>query len=636
MDSNFNTIFYNKSNSLESRQMKLNVKYDYVTGIKAIQTASKNFPDGSGVYQFLDYNNTILYVGKAKNLKKRITSYLNQHNQSNRIKLLINLTTKIKFIKTLTEVDSFILENNLIKQNKPKFNIRLIDDKSFPYINISTSADWPRIKKLRGKSNKNDVSFGPFSNVSAVENVIKQIERAFLLRSCTDNIFKSRKRPCILHEIKRCSAPCVGLISNNEYQKLVSNAISFLNGKDSKTKDKLICEMNSESKMQNYENAAKLRDRISALSKISNERYSDLNNKENFDVVFLKKRDDVISIHIFFFRSGKNLGSKDFLFENSFFDELGMIFSQFLYFFYSHNIPPKEIIVNKKPIDENVLISLISEKFGNKVSLKVPSKGKKLSILKMVEENVDASLEKKIEENLKKNSLLLSVKKKLGLRNILKKIEIYDNSHLHGTNPVGVMVVYENGKFIKNSYRKFNIECKNNSTTDDYFMMSQVMSRRFNISNKWKKQFPQLIIVDGGKGQLNVVNNILKEKKIHNIDVIGIAKGKDRNAGNEKIYTSNQIIKLEKNDQVLFFLQRLRDEAHRFAINTTKNKHQKSLKASIFDGINGIGKKTRLILLSHFGSIDNIKTAGINDLKKVPNIGTKTAKKIYREFNKNV
>lgn len=636
MDSNFGTTFYNKSNSLESRQMRFNATYDYGRGIKAIQTASKNFPDGSGIYQFLDHNNTILYVGKAKNLKKRIASYLNNHNQSNRIKLLINLTTKIKFIKTLTEVDSFILENNLIKENKPKFNIRLIDDKSFPYINISISAEWPRIKKLRGKSNKNDVSFGPFSNVSAVENVIKQIERAFLLRSCSDNIFKSRKRPCILHEIKRCSAPCVGLISRDDYKKLVSNTISFLNGKDTQTKEKLISAMNSQSKMQNYENAARLRDRISALSKISNERYSDLNNKENFDVVFLKKREDIISIHIFFFRSGKNLGSKDFLFENSFFDEMSMIFSQFLYFFYTKNNPPKEIIVNTKPIDEKVLISIISNKFGNKIVLKVPSKGKKLSILKMVEENVDASLEKKIAENSKKNSLLLSVQKKLGLKYLSKKIEIYDNSHLHGTNPIGVMVVYENGKFIKNSYRKFNIECKENNTKDDYFMMAQVISRRFKISDKWKEQFPQLIILDGGKGQLNVVKKILEEKKIFNIDVIGLAKGEKRNAGNEKVYISNKMIKLDKNDKVLFFLQRLRDEAHRFAINTTKSKHQKSLKASIFDGINGIGRKTRLILLSHFGSIDNIKTAGIDDLKKVPNIGTKIAKKIYREFNKNV
>ena len=533
--------------------MKVSIEYDFNKGINAIQTATKNFPDGSGVYQFLDRNNTILYVGKAKNLKKRIASYLNQHKQSNRMKLLINLTTKIKCIKTLTEVDSFILENNLIKENKPKFNIRLIDDKSFPYINISTSAEWPRIKKHRGKLNKSDISFGPFSNVSAVENVIKQIERAFLLRSCTDNIFKSRKRPCILYEIKRCSAPCVDLISKADYKKLVSNAISFLNGRDSKIKENLINAMKSESKMQNYENAARLRDRISALSKISNERYSDLNNRENFDVVFLKKRDDIISIHVFFFRSGKNLGSKDFLFENSFFDELSMIFSQFLYFFYSNNTPPKEIIVNKKPIDEKVLISLISNKFESKISLKIPSKGKKLSILKMVEENVDASLEKKIVENFKKDSLLLSLQKKLDLKNISKRIEIYDNSHLHGSNPVGVMVVYENGKFVKSSYRKFNIECKNNKTSDDFFMMSQVISRRFKISSKWKEQFPQLIIIDGGKGQLNVVNKVLNKKKIFDIDVIGLAKGKNRNAGREKIYTSNKMISLEENDQVLFF-----------------------------------------------------------------------------------
>ena len=340
--------------------MNTDTKYNYNAGLKAIKQASKSFPNGSGVYTFLDAGKKVLYVGKAKNLKKRITSYLNNKYQTNRIKLLINLTSNIKFIKTFTEVDSFILENNLIKQNKPRFNVRLIDDKSYPYINISTSMDWPRIRKFRGKRNQHDAYFGPFSSVSAVDNVIKQIEGAFLLRSCSENIFKSRKRPCILYQIKRCSAPCVNYISNDSYRELVKNAILFLNGKNPEAKSKLISEMKFESQNQNYEKAARLRDRIKAISKISNEKYSDLNNNENFDIICLKQKLNIISIHIFFFRGGKNLGNKDFLFENNLFDENKKILSQFLYFFYTKNIPPKEIILNTKPIDINILQELIS------------------------------------------------------------------------------------------------------------------------------------------------------------------------------------------------------------------------------------------------------------------------------------
>lgn len=615
--------------------MNRNIKYNFFEGIKALDIASKTFPSGSGIYKFLDSNQKILYVGKAKNLKKRITSYLNKSHQSNRIKLLINLTSNVEFIKTLTEIDSFILENNLIKQNKPRFNIKLIDDKSYPFISITNTDNWPRIKKYRGKLNKKDVSFGPFSSVNAVDSVIKQIEGAFLLRSCTDNIFKSRKRPCILYQIKRCSAPCVGLINKKNYRKLVDNAISFLSGKNSEVKNNLIEEMKTESKLEHYEKAAIIRDRISALSKISNEKYSDLNNKDDFDIIFLKKKSDLISIHIFFFRNGKNLGNKDYLFENNFFDKTEKVFSQFLYFFYNKNVPPKEIYLNTKPRDIHILKSLFTE-FKNKVSIKVPIKGKKKMLLKMVEENVDASLEKKTKDRLETKSILVSLKNKLKLKNIPNRIEIYDNSHLNGTNPVGVMVVYENGSFVKKGYRKFNILVPNDNSSDDYFMMNQVMERRFKISTDWKKKIPDLILIDGGKGQVNIVNKVLCKKKVFGIDLIGIAKGRNRNAGDEKIYYNNNLFELEKNNKVLFFLQRLRDEAHRFAVNSSKIKHNKSLRNSIFDNIVGIGRKTKLILLSYFGTIENIKTAGISDLKKVPNIGTKTAEKIYKEFNKNV
>ncbi|MEE2694888.1 MAG: excinuclease ABC subunit UvrC [Pseudomonadota bacterium] len=616
--------------------MRKELNYNYNQGLLKIKEAGKTFPKGSGIYQFLNLKNEILYVGKARDLKKRILSYSNNRYQTNRIKLLISLTNDIKFIKTPTDVDSFILENNLIKQYKPKFNIRLIDDKSYPYISISVSNDWPRITKYRGKLNKENISFGPFSSVNSVDNVIKQLERAFLLRSCSDNTFSSRKRPCILYQIKRCSAPCVGLISKRNYGDLVNNAISFLEGKNPKAKERLINQMKSESIKQNYEKAARLRDRIKALTKISNEKYSDLNNEENFDIIFFKNKHNVILIHIFFFRAGKNLGNKEFSYEDNLFDEDNKILSQFLYFFYTSNTPPKEIILNKKPIDIEILRTSISQGIKYNLSIRVPIRGKKKLLLRMVEENVDAALEKKNYDRKHVSSILKNLQKKLKLQNFPKKIEIYDNSHLSGTNPVGAMVVFENYSFSKMLYRKFNINSPNKRINDDYLMIEQVVRRRFNISTKWKENFPQLIIIDGGKGHLNKVTKVFREKKITNVDFISIAKGRKRNSGDETIYTPDKIIKFKKNEKELFFLQRLRDEAHRFAVKSTKKRHQKSFRNSIFDQIEGIGKKTRLILLSYFGSIDNIKTAGIDDLKKIPRIGIKTAEKIYKEFNKNV
>lgn len=616
--------------------MLKNTLYDFEKGKKIIKEAMSKFPSGSGVYKFLDVNNKPLYIGKAKNLKKRISSYINSSKQPYRIRSLICLTCNIGFIKTPTELDSFLLENNLIKELKPKFNIRLMDDKSYPYIMISKKSDWPRIRKFRGKQNKNDTFFGPFANVNAVDNVLKQLEKAFLIRSCSDAEFNNRKRPCILYQIKRCSAPCVGLISKKNYLDLVSNAIMFLKGKNSLLKNELIKKMRIESKKENYEMAASIRDRIKALTKISNENHSDLNNSENFDVICCIKKYEQFCIQIFFFRSGKNLGNKEFFYTENIIDDPKIILSQFLIFFYSKNTAPREILINHSLKEINVVSSIISKNTKYIVKIKKPDRGKKLSILNMVEDNIAASLKDHAISRQETSTILKNISNILGLNNFPFRIEIYDNSHLSGSNPVGAMVVFENNSFLKKSYRKFNIISDNERLNDDYFMLSQMLNRRFTLTTKWKNYLPNLIIIDGGKGHLNVAYKSLKEKKIENIDIISIAKGKNRNAGNETIYSKNHYHNFNTKDKELFFLQRLRDEAHRFAITSQKIRRSRSLNNSVFDCIKGVGKKMKSNLLSYFGSIENIKTASLQDLKKTPGIGEKIAIIIYKEFNKIV
>lgn len=616
--------------------MSKNIKFDYKFGVKLIKSTLNKLPNGSGVYKFINIYNEILYIGKAKNLKKRVSSYTNLSKQSNRIKLLISSLKKIDFIKTHTESDSLILENNLIKKFKPRFNIRLIDDKSYPYILISTSKEWPQIRKYRGKINKKNSFFGPFSSSNSVDNILKQIEAAFLLRNCSDRMFSLRKRPCIKYQIKRCSAPCVNFISKEKYGKLVKEAVDFLKGKNVDYKKNLIKEMEAESKLQNYEKAASLRDRIKALSKITNERYSDINSDEDFDIIFIKEKYEMIAIQVFSFRKGKNLGNKSFLFSDLIFDKTHEILEQFIMFFYSQNTVPKEIFVNEKLKNIDLFKNLLSKNTNFKVKIKLPLRGKKRELMKIVENNVDVVLNKRVSAKEKEKSILNEIKTILSLNKNPNRIEVYDNSHLNGTNPTGAMVTYEDLLFQKNSYRKFNIKTSKERVNDDYYMMRQVFERRFKFDKEWKKKIPDLIIIDGGRGHLNIVKKVLENFKINDLDIIAISKGVNRNNGDETIHTNEKSINFDKRSQNLFFLQRLRDEAHRFAVSSTKSRHEKSLKNSIFDKIEGLGKKTKSNLLSYFGSIDNIKTASIGDLKKVPNIGTKMAKKLYYEFNRNV
>ena len=614
--------------------MKLKTDYNYNRGLNLLKKASKSFPKGSGIYKFIDSSESIIYIGKAKNLRKRISSYSIDNKQTRRIKTLISLTDKLEFIKTPTEIDSLILENNLIKKVKPPFNIRLMDDKSFPFIMITKDQKWPRIRKYRGKQTTNNIFFGPFANVSIVDEILQQLEKAFLIRSCSDNIFNSRKRPCILHQIKRCSAPCVGLITSEEYSNLVNEAILFLKGKNPKLKNSLVKLMEDKSKKEDYEQAAIIRDRIKAISRINFEQYSDLNNSENFDIVFLYKKLGQIHVQLFFFRSGKNLGNKDFFLSEKLFEESETVLRQFLIFFYKRNTPPSEILINFNLKNTELIKKVISP--NKNLEIKKPKKGKKLELMKLVSDNIQAASKDK--QNIKDNEpkVLKSIYEKFKLKNFPFKIEVYDNSHLSGTDAIGAMIVYQNFEFSKNHYKKFNAKTKSDRIFDDYKMMAEMIERRFNFSEEWKKELPNLIIIDGGKGQLNTVKRILEEKKIFNIDLLSISKGKNRKSSEDKIHSTRQNINLNNNEKEFYFIQKLRDEAHRFAVSSHKAKRSKKMKSSSFDQISGVGKKTKYNLLNYFGTIENIQSASLADLKKVEGVGPETAKKIYREFNKIV
>ena len=613
------------------------MEFEIDTGIKSIKQSLVYCSRGAGIYQFLDQKKKILYIGKAKNIHNRVSSYLNFNSASRRIKKLISLIRHVKFIKTHTEVDALLLESNLVKKHKPIFNIRLIDDKSFPYINISKTEKWPKLRKTRKIYNKNDFNFGPFASAHSMEKVMVILEKGFLLRTCSDANFKNRERPCLKYEIKRCSAPCVGKIDKKDYNQLVEQSTKFLVGKNTVINDNLIKQMEKASKNQDYEKAALFRDRIQALRTITQEQYVSLKNKDNFDLIGIFKKIDLVCIQVFFFRSGKNLGNKEFFFDNEAGKKLNNILEEFIGVFYVSNQIPESIYISKNIDNLDLLEKALRKNKNSHVKIIRPKKGKKLELLNMVLENITHSLEKQMHKNLSNKLISGEISKKFLLSKPPKTIEVYDNSHLNGSQPIGAMIVYDNHKFIRERYRKFNIKSDKNLMQDDYFMMEQVIRRRFSFEdekNEWKFNLPDLIIIDGGKGHFNLVENILKEKNIKNIDLISIAKGVQRNAGNETIFLKNASVKLEKNDKVLYFLQRLRDEAHRFAINSQKYRRKLQIKNSIFDEIPGIGIKAKKNLLSHFGSISSIKKAGIKDLENTPGIGKIIAKKIYDEFNR--
>jgi excinuclease ABC subunit C len=548
---------------------------------------------------------------------------------------MISNTKNLEFISTQNEAEALLLEANLIKKNQPRYNILLKDDKSFPYIQLTKSHKFPQLTKFRGKQNKNDIFFGPFASSAAAGWAIKTLQKVFLLRVCDDSIFHNRKRPCILYQIKRCSAPCTNEISEQDYNKLVVDSISFLNGKSALIQKKLSKEMEVESKKFNYEKAATIRDRIKALTQIQTSQQINKNNFNNADLIVLFQKNNITCIEVFFYRSKQNWGNQAFFPKHDKDDDIDDIFYSFLIQFYENKIPPEEIILSKKIKDLALIKAALEKKYNKKINIKTAQNNNETLSIKFAIKNAQLALDKKLLENKNNDHFLSLINKEFDLGFNPTLIEVYDNSHIQGLNAVGSFVVFGKNGFIKRKYRKFNIAKTNINPGDDYGMLKEVLSRRFaKIKSNNDDEIPDLIIIDGGKGHYNVARKILDELGYFNLNMIAIAKSERRNQGDETFYHNKKEIKIN-NNVLLFFLQRLRDEAHRFAIFSHRVKRKNTFTQSALDNIEGIGKTRKKILLNHFGSVKLIESASIEDMKKINGISDFVANKIYNFFNKN-
>ena len=590
-----------------------------------------------GVYRMLDKKDQVLYVGKAKNLPNRLKSYVLDRKHPIRTERMLALTNNLEIVTTSSEAEALLLEANLIKKFKPKFNILLRDDKSFPYIIIEKDCDWPQLSKHRGKKNKNGYYFGPFASAGSANWTIKILQKVFLLRICNDSVFKNRDRPCILYQIKRCSAPCVNYLSKTEYSKLVSDAILFLSGKSKNIQKKLSLEMEKSSEKMDYEKAAVLRDRIKALAQIQSSQNVSSANLDNADVISIAQEAEKSCVQVFFYRSKQNWGNQSYFPSHDKSHTAEEVLASFITQFYENKNVPSEILINKKIKDLNLIKFALEKKEEKFISIKIPTKGSALKLSMMAEKNAKEALIRKIFESETNNKLLNEVADKFKLDISPRTIEVFDNSHIQGTNSVGALITFGSEGFIKKRYRKFNIKNKELNAGDDYGMLKEVFERRFSKIVKSKKQtdvvIPDLVIIDGGKGQYSVGRKMLDELGFHDIPIIAIAKGKNRNKGDETFFHKTSAIKLSKRESLLFFLQRLRDEAHRFAVSSHRMKRKKNLTKSLLDQINGIGRTRKRALLNYFGSAKAIESASFDDLKEVEGIETSVAKKIHDFFH---
>jgi excinuclease ABC subunit C len=592
-------------------------------------------PKLPGVYKMLSDKDQILYVGKAKNLPNRLKSYVSEKNHIIRTERMLSQTRKIEITTTSNESEALLLEANLIKKHKPKFNILLRDDKSFPFIFIGNKDKWSQIKRHRGKKTKEGFYFGPFASAGSANWTIKMIQKIFHLRVCDDTVFKNRERPCILYQIKRCSGPCVGYIDESEYKRTVDDAIEFVSGKSRKIQKNLSDQMEKASESLDFEKAGILRDRIKSLNIIQSSQRINEANLVEADVIAAYKESGQTCIQVFFYRSKQNWGNQAFFPKHDPDENLGNILNSFVSQFYENKSVPSSIILSQE-IKEKILIEqTLSQKEGKQVNISVAKKGSKLKVINQAIKNAKDSLNRKLHETQNNRELFESVVAKFNLETNINLIEVYDNSHIQGTNSVGALISYGDEGFIKKRYRKFNIKMKKNEQ-DDYGMMKEVLTRRFKKAVQEKEghlSFPDLIFVDGGKGQYSVARETLNELGLHDIPLIAIAKGKFRNSGNETFFHNGKEYKFSKNDPTLFFLQRIRDESHRFAISAHRARRKKGISKSLLDQIEGIGSIRKRALLNHFGSARAVESASLDEIKSVEGVEEKVAKKIYNFFH---
>ena len=595
-------------------------------------------PSSSGIYKMLNEKEEIMYVGKAKNLQNRLKSYLNTNNLSNRIRRMVSRISNIEVIITETEKEALLLEANLIKKLKPPFNILLRDDKSFPYIFINHEQEFPQISKHRGKQKYKGKYFGPFATINSLNYTLKILQKVFLLRSCDDTIFQNRSKPCLLYQIERCSGPCVDYtLSKKEYLQSVKNAEHFLSGQHSNLQEELSSKMDEESKSLNYEKAASYRDKIVALTQIQSQQNINLYDVKNTDVISISRKGNKSCVQVFIYRSGQNWGNRSYFPKHSDEVETYEILERFIVDFYTRYSPPKNVLLNLPIKNSSLIETSLKSIYNYKTSFFVPKKGKKLDIVNYASRNSELALKNHIAQSHSDKENLSQLSKVLNMTKKIKRVEAYDNSHLSGKNAVGAMIVYSEEGFEKKSYRKFNIDSSKVKLGDDYGMMRHVLERRFSkeaIKNSKKyEKLPDLLVIDGGKGHYDLAREILETKGLNEMELISIFKGEGRKESLDQIIYKNKKNFIDKNTPSFFFIQRIRDESHRYAIGAHKAKRKREMHASELEPIEGLGRSRRKLLLNHFGSVKNIKNASAQDLMKVRGISKLLSEKIYAYFN---
>lgn len=606
-------------------------------GHEVIRDYLKRLPERPGVYRMLDAKGEVLYVGKARNLKKRVASYAKPFGHNARIARMIAGTAAMMFLTTETETESLLLEQNLIKQLKPRFNVLLRDDKSFPSI-LVTAHDFPRIEKHRGARKDKGRYFGPFAGAGAVTRTLSQLQKAFLLRNCSDAMFDSRTRPCLLHQIKRCSAPCTGLISAPDYAALVEDATLFLSGRSTRVQETLARQMGEASAAMEFERAAALRDRIRALTAVQSTQGVNPEGVEEADVVALHQEAGQACVQVFFIRAHQNWGNRAYFPRTGLGVEPGEILEAFLGQFYGNKTPARLILLSHMPDNADLLAEALRAQLGRRVALGVPRRGEKAGLVEQAARNAREALARRMAEGASQAMLLERLAEAFGLDGPPNRIEVYDNSHIMGSNAVGGMIVAGPEGFLKSQYRKFNIKGTDLTPGDDFGMMREVLTRRFarlkkEDPDRRSDAWPDLALIDGGAGQAAAAAAALAELGIEEVAVVGVAKGLDRDAGKEEFHIpGRRPFALPHKDPTLYFVQRLRDEAHRFAIGAHRAKRAQGVRATPIDDIPGVGPARKRALLAHFGSAKAVSRAGLADLKAAPGISDALAEAIHAFF----
>jgi excinuclease ABC subunit C len=615
-------------------------------GAELIRGFVKTLPSAPGVYRMFDAAGEVIYVGKARSLKARVTNYTRPEGLDIRIRRMIDATRNMEFVRTETEAEALLLEANLIKRLKPRFNVLLRDDKSFPYILIATEHEAPELRKHRGSRNRKGHYFGPFASALAVKRTINSLQKAFLLRTCSDSFYKGRTRPCILHQIKRCSAPCTGEISLTDYAELVEEARQFLSGKSKSVQDHLATDMNTAAEALDFERAALLRDRLSALSLVQSQGDVASKTVEEADVFAIAHEAGQFCVQVFFFRAFQNWGNHAFRPRADASLSDAEVLEAFIGQFYEDRAPPRQVLLSHALSENDLMEEALSAKAGHKVTIAAPQRGEKKDLVQHALNNAREALGRQLAEGATQKTLLEGVANLFGLDEPPSRIEVYDNSHISGTNAVGAMIVAGTEGLSKKHYRTFNIKSDSITPGDDFGMMREVLTRRFaRLANEslpdaedeqtGMPDWPDLVFIDGGAGQLNAVREVISELNLpREVTFIGIAKGEERDAGREKFFIEGrEAFMLPHRDPVLYYVQRLRDEAHRFAIGTHRAKRKKDFVTNPLDEIEGIGPSRKRALLQRFGSAKAVSRAALADLSAVPGVSHQLAQQIYDHFN---